>query len=339
MKRSVHPWLSRANLIRLVALLACLWWLRDTVAWALINAKWSIASPADCTGEGACWGFVGVWGERLVFGSYPAAERWRIALAGFLGVALAAAGFAMRARLGYASALGGAVIWWIAAAVLLKGGVAGLSAVDLDAFGGLLLTLTIALTAMIGSLVIGLVVAFARMSQRPVLRIFATLYIELWRGIPLITVLFLAVALFPLTMPFGAEPKRLVSVLVAFTLFYSAYMAEVFRAGLQSLPEGQAEAARALGLGKWTIRHLVLVPQCFRQMIPSIINVLIAVVKDTTVVLIIGMFDVLGIVQQILLNPSWSRLTYEGYVLVGVLVWAFCFTLSRLSRRLEAPAR
>jgi general L-amino acid transport system permease protein len=114
-------------------------------------------------------------------------------------------------------------------------------------------------------------------------------------------------------------------------------MAEVFRAGLQSLPEGQAEAARALGLGKWTIRHLVLVPQCFRQMIPSIINVLIAVVKDTTVVLIIGMFDVLGIVQQILLNPGWSRLTYEGYLLVGALVWAFCFTLSRLSRRLEAP--
>jgi general L-amino acid transport system permease protein len=338
MKPVAHRWLTRANLIRLAAMLACLWVLRDTISWALVNAKWSVVSSAGCTGEGACWGFVGVWGERLMFGDYPASERWRIALAGVSGIGLAAAGFALRARLDYASALGGAVIWWIAAAVLIKGGVAGLTGVDLDAWAGLLLTLTIALTAMIGSLIIGLVVAFARMSKRPVLRVFATVYIEFWRGIPLITVLFLAVALFPLTMPYGAEPKRLVSVLVAFTLFYSAYMAEVFRAGLQSLSAGQTEAARALGLGKWTIRHLVLVPQCFRQMIPSIINVLIAVVKDTTVVLIIGMFDVLGIVQQILLNPSWSRLTYEGYFLVGGLVWAFCFTLSRLSRRLEAPA-
>jgi general L-amino acid transport system permease protein len=339
MRPPVTRWLTRANLIRLAALALCLWLLRDMIAWALLNARWTVASPADCTRDGACWGFVGVWGERLVFGSYPAAERWRIALAGMSGIVLAAAGFALRAQLGYASALAGAVAWWIAAAILLKGGIAGLPSIDLDAWGGLLLTLTIALTAMIGSLIIGLVVAFARMSTRPVLRIVATLYVEFWRGIPLITVLFLAVALFPLTMPYGAEPKRLISVLVAFTLFYSAYMAEVFRAGLQSLPEGQAEAARALGLGKWTIRHLVLVPQCFRQMIPSIINVLIAVVKDTTVVLIIGMFDVLGIVQQILLNPGWSRLTYEGYFLVGVLVWAFCFTLSRLSWRLEAPAR
>jgi general L-amino acid transport system permease protein len=329
-------WLTRSNLIRFVAALIALWLLRDVIGWALVGATWTVSSASDCSPGGACWGFVGVWGERLMFGGYPSSERWRIAASVLCGSVLVGTAIALRWRLGYAHALGGAVVWWIASALLLKGGVAGLAAIDLDAWGGLLLSLTIGITAMIGSLVLGLPVAFARMSARPVLKALATIYIEFWRGIPLITVLFLAVALFPLAMPYGSEPKRLVSVLVAFTLFYSAYMAEVYRAGLQSLPEGQIEAARALGLGKWPIRHLILIPQCLRRMIPSIINVLIAIVKDTTVVLIIGMFDVLGIVQQILQNPNWSRLTYEGYVLVGVMIWAFCFTLSRFSRRLEA---
>jgi general L-amino acid transport system permease protein len=329
-------WLKRANLIRLAAALVALWLLRDVLGWALLKATWVVSSPSDCDPSGACWGFVGVWGERLIFGNYPASERWRIAASIMSGAALTIGAIALPRRLGYASALCGALVWWIVSAFLLKGGLAQLATVDLDAWGGLLLSLTIGATAMIGSLVLGLPVAFARMSSRPVLKTMATFYIEFWRGIPLITVLFLAVALFPLAMPYGAEPKRLVSVLIAFTLFYSAYMAEVYRAGLQSLPDGQAEAARALGLRKWPIRHLILIPQCLRRMIPSIINVLIAIVKDTTVVLIIGMFDVLGTVQQILQNPDWSRLTHEGYFLVGAVVWVICFTLSRLSRRLEA---
>jgi general L-amino acid transport system permease protein len=329
-------WLTRANLIRALAALAAVWMLRHVIDWALISATWSVSSPSDCGPQGACWGFVGVWGERLAFGGYPAAERWRIAVGVATGLAFALGAIALRQRFGYAQGLCIAVVWWLACALLLKGGVPGLSPIDLDAWGGLLLSLTIGITAMVGSLVLGLPVAFARMSSRPILRTFATIYIEFWRGIPLITVLFLAVALFPLVMPFGTEPKRLVSVLVAFTLFYSAYLAEVYRAGFQSLPEGQAEAARALGLGKWQIRHLILTPQCLRRMIPSIINVLIAIMKDTTVVLVIGMFDVLGIAQQILQNPNWSRLTYESYVLVGAVIWALCFTLSRLSRRLEA---
>lgn len=210
-----------------------------------------------------------------------------------------------------------------------------LRSVPFSAWGGFLLTLTIAFTAMVGSLLIGIPLAFMRLSDKPLVRTVARLYVEFWRAIPLITALFLSVALFPLLLPPGVDSDRFVAVLVTFTLFYGAYMAEVVRAGLVALPSGQREAAEALGLTKWRARDLVVIPQALTNAIPSIVNILIAVLKDTTLVLIIGMFDLLGMVHQSLLNVSWGGQAIEGYLFVALVMWTLCFSLSRASGRLE----
>jgi general L-amino acid transport system permease protein len=218
---------------------------------------------------------------------------------------------------------------------LLAGGVFGLAPVETAEWGGLTLTLILAVTGIACSLPLGILLALGRRSQLPVVRYFSTAFIELWRGVPLITVLFMASVMLPLFLPGGMRFDKLLRALVGMTLFSAAYMAEVVRGGLQAVPRAQYEAAAALGLGYWRTMALVVLPQALRYVIPGIVNTFIGLFKDTTLVLVIGMFDLLGMMQAAATDAEWLGFALEGYIFAGLVYWAFCFGMSRLSMHLE----
>ena len=207
--------------------------------------------------------------------------------------------------------------------------------VETPLWGGLFLTLVIAVSGIVASLPIGIVLALGRRSDMPVVRAICTGFIEFWRGVPLITVLFMSSVMFPLFMPEGMTFDKLIRALVGVMLFSSAYMAEVVRGGLQAIPRGQYEAAQALGLNYWKMMGLVVLPQALKLVIPGIVNTFIGLFKDTTLVLIIGLFDFLGMAQLAGTNPDWLGFSVEGYVFVAFGFWIFCFSMSRYSQHLE----
>jgi general L-amino acid transport system permease protein len=207
--------------------------------------------------------------------------------------------------------------------------------VETRLWGGLFLTLVIAAVGIVGSLPLGILLALGRRSAMPVVRAICVAFIEVWRGVPLITVLFMASNMFPLFMPEGVTFDKLVRALLGVTIFASAYMAEVVRGGLQAIPRGQLEAAEALGLGYWRTMGLVVLPQALRIVIPGIVNNFIGLFKDTTLVLIIGLFDFLGMAQAAASNAHWLGFAVEGYVFTGFGFWLFCFGMSRYSQALE----
>lgn len=208
------------------------------------------------------------------------------------------------------------------------------------AFGGLALTLAVAGVAIVLGLPAGLLLALMRTSDLPLARWTAVAWIELWRGLPTVAVLFLAVTVFPLLTPPGVEPSKLLRVLAAFTLMTAALFAEAIRGGLESLPATQREAGLALGLGRWRTLRLVLLPQALAAALPNIVNVCVALVKETTLVVVIGLYDLFGIVQAAIVDPAWAspQVTATGYAAAAAGFWLVCFGLSRLSRRLEATS-
>jgi general L-amino acid transport system permease protein len=208
-------------------------------------------------------------------------------------------------------------------------------AVETQLWGGLFLTLVIAAVAMVGSLPLGVMLALGRRSAMPIVRAICVAFIEVWRGVPLITVLFMASNMFPLFMPEGVNLDKLLRALLGVTIFASAYMAEVVRGGLQAIPKGQIEAAEALGLGYWRAMGLVVLPQALKIVIPGLVNTFIALLKDTTLVLIIGLFDFLGMAQAAASHVDWLGFAIEGYVFTGFGFWLFCFGMSRYSQHLE----
>jgi general L-amino acid transport system permease protein len=270
-----------------------------------------------------------------MYGFYPASEQWRVDLGlGLLAALLAPLlfpGFRHKLPLGIAVALGYPVV----AYVLFYGGIFGLPVVETYQWGGLMLTLVLAVVGIALSLPFGILLALGRRSEMPVIKAACITYIELWRGVPLITVLFMASVMLPLFLPEGATLDKLLRAMVGIVLFQSAYMAEVVRGGLQAIDKGQHEAAEALGLGYWQTMGLVILPQALRLVIPGIVNTFIALFKDTTLVLIIGLFDLLGIVQQAFADPDWLGYSVEGYLFAGLVYWVFCFGISRYSQALE----
>jgi len=316
-----------------VVMLASLYFLLvPALDWALIQAQWSGGTRAACGAHGACWVFVKARLGQFVYGFYPEPERWRVDVVFAMPFALVLAVWRAGARM---TIIGG-VICAIIAAALLSGGGFGLPYVETSKWGGLMLTLVIAVTGIAGSLPLGILLALGRRSERPVIRALSIAYIELWRGVPLITVLFMASVMLPLFLPEGVTVDKLARALVGVTLFAAAYVAEVVRGGLQAIPKGQFEAAAALGLGYWQAHRLVILPQALRIVIPGLVNVFIALLKDTTLVLIIGLFDLLGIIQAALADPNWLGYSMEGYVFAAIVFWMLCFGLSRMSQRLEA---
>ena len=213
----------------------------------------------------------------------------------------------------------------------------GLEHVETEVWGGLLVTLVIAVTGIAASLPIGIVLALGRRSQMPAVRLLSIIFIEFWRGVPLITVLFMSSVMLPLFLPTGVEFDKLLRALIGVALFASAYMAEVIRGGIQALPKGQYEGAMALGLNYWQMMRMIILPQALKLVIPGIVNTFIGLFKDTTLVLIIGLFDFLGQIQNSYADPTWGTpvQSLTGYLFAALIYWIFCFGMSRYSIYME----
>jgi len=303
--------------------------------WAIFKANFLGDGPEACSKEGACWVFVKSRITLFIYGFYPAQEYWRIDL---LFLLLAATfvpqffdGFPYKKYFGIFALTGLPVV----AFFLIAGGSFGLVPVETGKWGGLSLTLVLAYVGIVAALPFGVILALGRRSKMPVIRTMCVVFIELWRGVPLISVLFMASVMLPLFLPEGVTFNKLLRALIGIVMFQSAYMAEVIRGGLQAIPKGQYEAAEALGLNYWKSMGLIILPQALKLVIPGIVNTFIALFKDTTLVLIIGLFDVLASVQSAIVDPAWHGVSTEGYIFAALCFWVFCFGMSRYSMALE----
>lgn len=303
--------------------------------WAVLSAHWVGDSSEDCTGAGACWVFIKVRFQQFMYGFYPAQERWRVLLAVAVLIVAMLPLFFRGFR--YKGWLAGflLIVYPFLAYLLLHGDVPGLAAVETSLWGGLMLTLVLSTVGIVAALPLGVLLALGRRSNMPVIRAVCVAFIELWRGVPLITVLFMASVMLPLFLPEGAHFDKLLRAMIGIVLFESAYMAEVVRGGLQAIPKGQYEAAEGLGLSYWKTMGLIVLPQALKLVIPGIVNTFIALFKDTTLVLIIGLMDLLAIIQAAFADPEWLAFAKEGYVFAALVFWAFCFGMSRYSHVLE----
>ena len=321
----------------LTLLAAYLVWLivPPVLSWALLDANWSGSTRADCSGEGACWVFVRERFGQFMYGFFPEGLRWRVNLTVLLAVAGAAPLFIQRMPRKAVYAAGFLLLYPLLAFWLLHGGFFALEEVPTSRWGGLMLTLVIAAVGIAGALPLGVLLALGRRSDLPAIRVLCVTFIEFWRGVPLITVLFMSSVMLPLFLPEGLSFDKLVRALIGVILFQSAYIAEVVRGGLQAIPKGQYEAAAAMGLGYWRMMGLVILPQALKLVIPGIVNTFIALFKDTSLVIIIGLFDLLNSIKQATADPAWIGMATEGYVFAALLFWMFCFGMSRYSMRLE----
>jgi general L-amino acid transport system permease protein len=303
--------------------------------WAILDANWVGTTRADCTKEGACWVFIQQRFGQFMYGYYPPELRWRVDLAVCLAVIGVAPLFISRFQHKAVYGLSFLVAYPIIAYFLLHGGMLGLINVATSRWGGLMLTLVIATVGIAGALPLGIVLALGRRSNMPAVRVVCVTFIEFWRGVPLITVLFMSSVMLPLFLPEGMNFDKLLRALIGVILFQSAYVAEVVRGGLQAIPKGQYEAAAAMGLGYWRSMGLVILPQALKLVIPGIVNTFIALFKDTSLVIIIGLFDLLNSVKQAAADPKWLGMATEGYVFAALVFWIFCFGMSRYSMHLE----
>ncbi len=305
------------------------------IQWVFVNSNLQGDSREACTGGGACWVFIKARFSQFMYGFYPETERWRVNTVFLLLVVSIA--LLLIERFPWKKWLAGfvLVIYPVIAFYLLVGGILGLEVVETPKWGGLMLTLVIAIVGIVASLPLGILLALGRRSTMPIVRSLCIVFIELWRGVPLITVLFMASVMLPLFLPEGVNFDKLLRALIGVALFSSAYMAEVVRGGLQAILKGQYEAAAALGLSYWKMMGLIVLPQALKLVIPGIVNTFIGLFKDTTLVLIIGLFDFLGIVQSASTDPTWLGYAVEGYVFCAFVYWIFCFSMSRYSMHLE----
>jgi general L-amino acid transport system permease protein len=308
------------------------------VDWAFLNAIWWVPDNQtqacrDLAGRGACWAVITEKHRFILFGTYPFEEHWRPALACLLFIGLYIVS-AMR-RFWNLS-----LVWiWIATltaiGVLMWGGVFGMTYVPQDRWGGLPITLILATFGLAFAFPLAILVALGRRSRLPAIKAICVLYVELIRGVPLISLLFMASVMFPLFLPEGMNIDKLLRAQIAIILFAGAYLAEVVRAGLQALPKGQYEAADALGLSYWKKTGLIILPQALRLVIPPLVNTFIGFFKDTSLVLIIGIFDLLTAGKTAIIEPQWQGFGVEVYVTLGLIYFVFCFAMSKYSAGLE----
>ena len=308
--------------------------------WAVFSAVFTGDDGAACKAEntGACWPFIWHKMGLFMYGRYPDAERWRVNLTYALALAALVPLMIPRVPGKLWLSIYLLLAFPVIAFVLLRGGLLGLSSVPTELWGGLLVTLVVACVGIAASFPIGILLALGRRSQLPIVRYASIGFIEIVRGVPLITVLFMASVMLPLFLPSDITIDKLLRALIGVALFSAAYLAETIRGGLQSIPRGQYEAADALGLSYAQKMGFIILPQALKLTIPGIVNSFIALFKDTSLVLIIGLFDLLGIVQQsVQSDPKWfaHSTATTGYVFAGVVFWLFCFGMSRYSAFLE----
>ncbi len=286
---------------------------------------------------GACWAFVGAKFQQFMFGRYPFDERWRPLLVAAMFVILLIPMLIPKAPFKTANAVLLFLVLPFVSFFLLVGGYFGLPRVETQLWGGLMVTLILSFFGITVSLPLGILLALGRRSTMPVIKTLCVTFIEVIRGIPLITVLFFASIMLPLFLPDGWTFDKFLRALVGVSLFASAYMAEVIRGGLQAIPKGQYEGADSLGLNYWQKTRLIVLPQALKLVIPGIVNTFIGLFKDTSLVSIIGMFDLLGIVNLNQSDANWATpvTPVTGYVFAGFIFWIFCFCMSRYSLFME----
>ena len=320
----------------LVVLIA--WVAIPLIRWAVIDATWLGSTRADCAPGGACWVFIRARFGQFMYGLYPVDQRWRVDIAGILTLAgvLAVVFAPQRLRLKLAIAM--LVILPPLGIWLLSGGF-GLTYVETREWGGLMLTLFISIYSSLIAIPLGILFALGRQSELRIIRLISVIFIEFWRGVPIIAVIFLASLLLPLILPGGIGIDRLARAVIGLGFVIAAYMAEAVRGGLQALPKGQREAATALGLNYWKATGLIVLPQALRISLPAMTNEFIALIKNTTLVLVVSILDLLGIAQASLADPNWVGMNMEAYAFSGAIYWLICFALSRWSRSLEKKRR
>ncbi len=303
--------------------------------WLFIDADFIGTSKEECSREGACWVFINVWFKRLMYGLYPNSEIWRINLSFLMLIGLVISAFFVPVKIKKYIIIFLLFIFPFIAISLISGGNFGLEWVETAAWGGLSLTFIISIFALLFCFPVGMFLALGRRSSAPVIRYSSIGFIEFWRGVPLITVLFMASVMMPMFLPDGTYMDKLVRVIIAITLFEAAYMAEVIRGGLQALPKGQYDAGKSLGMGYWRMHLLVILPQALKLVIPGIANTFLALVKDTPLILVVGLLELVGMIDMAKTNPDWLGFATEGYVFAGVVFWIICYSMSRYSQRLE----
>jgi general L-amino acid transport system permease protein len=340
---ATQVWLRRnlfsdmfSGLTTLVLLAAALWWLPGLIDWLLLKAVFK-ADAGACQSvqhTGACWGMVAEKYRFILFGRYPYAEQWRPLLAtALLLLVIVVSGLRLLARRPLLT------VWALALTgffILMGGGLFGLSPVGSDQWGGFPLTLLLATMGMLLAFPLAILVALGRQSSLPLLRGLCTLYVELVRGVPLISVLFLASFLFPIILPQGFSVDVLLRVQAGIVLFAAAYLSETIRGGLQAVSVGQHDAATALGLGRWQAMRWIILPQALRAVIPSMMNSAVSVFKDTSLVTVVSLYELTGALSLALAGDAeWRSFHLEGYLFIGLIYWTGCYAMSSFSRNLE----
>ena len=333
------------TILTILTILLIIWIVPPIIEFLFTHAVWSGTDREAClpTAErpevGACWAFVRDRFAYFIYGSYPIPERWRVDIF-FVMLAVGIVWLlwleAPRRDLG---ALYFFVVVPIVSYILLTGWPAiGLRNVDTSLWGGVLVTIVVSWVGIVFSLPIGILLALGRRSTMPAVKLFSVIFIEFVRGVPLITVLFMASVMLPLFVPDAYSPDKLLRALIGIAMFASAYMAEVVRAGLQAMPKGQYEGAMAVGLGYWQMMYLIILPQALKITIPNIVNTYIGLFKDTTLVVIVGIFDFLRTVEVSRIDPKWAAPTTSatGYVFAAIFYFIFCYGMSRYAKGVEA---
>ncbi|MDM0087236.1 MULTISPECIES: amino acid ABC transporter permease [unclassified Variovorax] len=304
--------------------------------WLLFKAMFSASSGQECrtAAVGACWAFIADKHRLILFGTYPFEEQWRplVATVGLIATIVLTCARRLRPR-------GLALLWGVTlagAALLMWGGVFGLSHVENVRWGGLPLTLMLSTFGIVFAFPLGVLLALGRRSQLPAIKALCIGYIELIRGVPLISLLFMSSVMLPLFLPEGVSIDKLLRAQIAIILFAAAYIAEIVRGGLQALPKGQYEGAESLGLSYWQQMRKIILPQALKIVIPPLVSTFIALFKDTSLVVIIGIFDLTQSAKAALADPLWGGFAVEAYLFVGAIYFVFCYCISRYSRSLEA---
>ena len=325
--------------LSVIIILLVIFSLPPLLNWLIFDANIAGDTKEACTGGGACWVYIKVWFNRFMYGMYPNAEQWRINVTFILVLAFMAAGFLVPARfrnyLSFYYTILLPVISFILIYYIISGGSFGLVWVETGAWGGLSLTFMVSFFSLIFCFPLGMMLALGRRSNLPVVKYSSLSFIEFWRGVPLITVLFMSAVMFPMFLPDGTYVDKLIRVVVAITLFEAAYTAEVIRGGLQALPRGQYDAGKSLGMGYWKLHIFVILPQALKLVIPGMANTFLALIKDTPLIFVVGLLEVVGMLNLAKANPKWLGFSMEGYVFAGTIFWIICFSMSKYSQSLE----
>ncbi|NYT63917.1 amino acid ABC transporter permease [Alcaligenaceae bacterium] len=304
------------------------------VEWLFIKANFNATNAQECRESGgACWAFIAEKHRLILFGIYPYDEQWRPLLASFILVAVI---FCSCLRWFWRPSLG--LIWLfalVAVAVLMWGGVFGLSYVENDRWGGLPLTLILATFGIAFAFPFGLLLALGRRSHMPAVKALCVVYIELIRGVPLISLLFMSSVMLPLFLPEGFSIDKLLRAQIAIIMFAAAYIAETVRGGLQAIPKGQYEGADSLGLSYWQQMRKIILPQALKVVIPPLVGIFISLFKDTSLVVIIGIFDLTQAAKTAVADAAWRGFSAEAYLFIAFIYFIFCFSISRYSQSLE----